>query len=481
MKEAGLKRKLVLIIILGAVILSEPVLASRRSNRSSSSRSSSRSSGSRQSSRSSSGRDSRPSRPVPRSSSSSRGTSRSSRRIEPQSRTIPNTRSTRIYTPGISQSSVSSSSVESSSSRPSRRSDAPISIPDTTTDGSRGSRTTYHYDYPPTRRSYYHYHRDHYPSHRIFYWISWPDCCRPICYDWGPYFTFGYFWPYYHRRFVFISLGGYWPCYTYRRYYWYGWHPYCWYGDYPPEYVIAGNTYNYYYYNSAPQGEELNKAHKKFEENAPAKPADETQADRDFEAAVKAFDAGDYGSATAKFQNAMQLAPEDIVVPFAYVQALFADGQYQKSAEALRNALLKSSPQEEGVFYPRGLYTDESLLNKQIKQLSEAVEKDPVKARMRLLLGYQLLGTGKLDEAAGHLENARLNSHTNLAATLLIDVLEKNKEGRNKNTDSNQEQTEKPAEHAPNDSKDKTTSKAARKDIDLPTMTVAANKWLDEI
>jgi len=339
------------------------------------------------------------------------------------------------------------------------------------------------HDYPDTRRSYYHYHRDHYPSHRIFYWISWPDCCRPICYDWGPSFTFGYFWPYYHRRFVFISLGGYWPCYTYRRYYWYGWHPYCWYGDYPPEYVIAGNTYNYYYYNTAPQGEELNKAHKKLEENAPAKPADETQADRDFEAAVTAFNAGDYATATAKFQNAKQMAPDDIVVPFAHVQALFADGQYQKSAEALREALLKSSPQQEGVFYPRGLYSDENLLNKQVEQLSEAVGKDMVNARMRLLLGYQLLGIGKLDEAAEHLENARLNSHTNLAATLLIDVLEKNRKGRDKNTGSNQEQTAKPAEPAepaPTDSTGNTAAKTAREGIDLSTLAVAADKWLDE-
>lgn len=361
-----------------------------------------------------------------------------------------------------------------------RRSDAPISEPGTITEGSRGDRTTYHYDYPDTRRSYYHYHRDYYPSHRIFYWISWPDCCRPICYDWGPSFTFGYFWPYYHRRFVFISLGGYWPCYTYRRYYWYGWHPYGWYGYYPPDYVIAGDTYNYYYYNSAPQGEELNSAQKKFEDNAPAKPAEETQADRDFEAAVKAFDAGDYTTATAKFQKAMQSAPEDIVVPFAHAQALFADGQYQKASEALREALLKSSPQEEGVFYPRGLYTDESLLEKQIKQLSEIVEKDPSNAKMRLLLGYQLLGTGKLDEAAKHLENARLNSHTNLAATLLIDVLEKNKKGLDKKSDSTQKQTEKPVEPAPSDSKDSAAEKTAGKDIDLPALAVAADKWLDK-
>jgi uncharacterized protein HemY len=176
----------------------------------------------------------------------------------------------------------------------------------------------------------------------------------------------------------------------------------------------------------------------------------------------------------------MQSAPEDIVVSFAYVQALFANGQYQNAAEALREALLKSSPQQEGVFYPRGPYTDESLLDKQIKQLSEEVDKDPVNVRMRLLLGYQLIGTCKLDEAARHLENARLKSHTNLAATLRIDVLEKNKKALNKNTDSNQEQTEKPAEPDPSDSKDKTTTKAAGKEIDLPALAMAADKWLNQ-
>jgi hypothetical protein len=67
-----------------------------------------------------------------------------------------------------------------------------------------------------------------------------------------------------------------------------------------------------------------------------------------------------------------------------------------------------------------------------------------------------------------------------LAATLLIDVLEKNFKSRDKNTDSNQEQTEKPAEPPPADSKDKTTTKAPKKDIDLPALAMAADKWLDE-
>lgn len=168
-------------------------------------------------------------------------------------------------------------------------------------------------------------------------------------------------------------------------------------------------------------------------------------------------------------------------MPFAHVQGLFANCQYERAGEALQEALLKSSPEQEGVFYPRGLYSDESILIKQIEQLSEALDKNPTNARMGLLLGYQLLGIGKLDEAAGHLENARLNSHTSRAAILLIDVLEKNRKGRDSKTDSNQEQIEKPAEPAPTDSKDKNTVKDSQKDIDLSAVAVAANKWLDEL
>lgn len=292
--------------------------------------------------------------------------------------------------------------------------------------GSRVNRKAPSYPgYPPTRRSLYHYHRDHYPSHRIFYWITWPNCCRPICYSWGPYYTFGFFWPYYHRRFIFVSLCGYWPDYDYRRYYWYGWHPYEWYGYYPPGYVIAGPTYNYYYYNKAPQGEGLDEAQQKLEEKPPAEPAPETRADRYFDQAVKAFDAGDYGAARQKFHAAMQASPEDVVLPFAYVQALFACGDYQKATEVLREALANVSPEQEGVFYPRGLYSDENVLQEQIKQLEDVVVQNPLNTDFELLLGYQLLGMSRFDEAGGYLKHAQLDETNRQAATMLLSVLEK--------------------------------------------------------
>jgi hypothetical protein len=81
---------------------------------------------------------------------------------------------------------------------------------------------------------------------------------------------------------------------------------------------------------------------------------------------------------------------------------------------------------------------------------------------------------------AEHLENARLNSDTNKAATLLIDVLEKNLKGRNNQTEPIQEQPEKPATPAPTESNNKSAAKAARQDIDLPALALAADKWLSE-
>ena len=357
-----------------------------------------------------------------------------------------NTRRTeRIYTPRTPQSNLNASGLRDSNGRISRKSDTPSSYQNSALGSSRTVRKySSHNDYPYTHRSLYHYYRRDYPSRRIFYWIAWPDCCRPICYTWGPSFTFGYFWPYYHRKFIFISLGGYWPCYTYRRYYWYGCHPYRWYGDCPPEYVIAGDTYNYYYYsNDAPRQEAVSEAQKRLEEKPIAEPQEATKADRYFEEAVKAFEAGDYENSATKFHNAMDLAPDDIVLPFAYVQALFAGGEYEKAVGVLRQALMKASPEKEGVFYPRGLYSEDSVLQQHVEQLAEAVEHKPFDTDLKLLLGYQLLGMGRLDEAVKHLQNARLDCNNSQAATVLMDLLEKLRKADNNNVEPNQQQAEK--------------------------------------
>lgn len=291
----------------------------------------------------------------------------------------------------------------------------------------------------------------HYPG-RIFNRIVWPRSRYIIRYRWGPHFTFRYVYPYHHRRYVFVSLGGYWPLgYRHLRYYWYGYHPYYWYGYYPWAYRVGGDTYNYYTYNysnqtvpqtSAPVTNVIRPVdentfadvREKLARQAAEEPAEETETDQLFEDAVKAFEGGDYKLAAGNFAEAIEMAPDDIVLPFAYVQALFAQEQYSKAAEALRETLGELSGDEMDVFFPRGLYAEDDTLFEQIELLAETAEAYSFDSDLQLLLGYQLLGVGEFDEAIEPLEQASLDSYNAEAAIILLELLEKVK---NENSEDN--------------------------------------------
>jgi hypothetical protein len=271
----------------------------------------------------------------------------------------------------------------------------------------------------------------HHPS-QIYHRVVWPGYSYVICYNSSPYFSFSYVYPYYHRKYVFVSLCGYWPiAYRYVRYYWYGWHPYIWYGYYPIVYEVKGDTYNYYTYNyykddvDAPDESDFSEEYKKFEEQTAGGPNEETLADRYFEDGVKAFEAGDYDIAAEKFAYALDLEPDDMVLPFAYVQALFADQQYSKAAKVLQEALSRLSPDQEGIFYPRGLYTNDDILFEQIERLEFKASLYPLDTDLQLLLGYQLLGVNRLDQAIEPLQLAGQDPEIEALSTVMLDLLEK--------------------------------------------------------
>ncbi|MHC4172210.1 MAG: tetratricopeptide repeat protein [Planctomycetota bacterium] len=325
-------------------------------------------------------------------------------------------------------------------------------------DAYRGDRTALH-SYRIGRSPHVVYHdRPHVISHaphyehsymdwrnRLCYRTVWPRYRFMVHYSFGPWSTFRYFYPYYHRKYIFVSLGGYWPLsYRYRRYYWYGYHPYIWSGYYPIAREVQGDTYNYYTYNYYNDDNVVGSAssqvidgiqlvdhntfadiREKLAQQATEEPGEVTLADTYFEAAVKAFEAGNYDVAIEKFAEAMELAPDDIILPFAYSQALFAKEQYSEAAEVLRGTLANVLPEKEGVFYPRGLYPDDDGLFEQINLLAEKAELYSFDADLQLLLGYQLLGIGKLDEAVEPLQRASRDMENAVAATTLLNVLEK--------------------------------------------------------
>jgi len=300
----------------------------------------------------------------------------------------------------------------------------------------------------PEKLHIHHHEHVYWDSYnRLCHRIVWPGYRFAVFYGYSPYFTFRYVYPYHFRRYIFVSLGGYWPIdYRYIRYYWYGCHPYRWYGYYPIAYEVKGDTYNYYTYNYYYDDDDDDVAavssqvvdgikpvdhntfadvREKLAQQKAEEPKLETLADTYFDEGVKAFEAGDYNIAIEKFAKAMELAPDDMVVPFAYSQVLFASGQYSEAVEVLRAALAKVSPEKEGVFYPRGLYSDDEILFEQIERLTKKAETFSFDAGLQLLLGYQLLGIGEIDKAIEPLQRASQDFENAAAATTLLDLLAK--------------------------------------------------------
>ncbi len=262
--------------------------------------------------------------------------------------------------------------------------------------------------------------------------LVWPSYYVRLYYSCGPWFGFHYIYPYYHRKYIFVSLGGYWPFdYCYTRYYWYGYHPYYWYGYYPIAREVQGDTYNYYTYNyydgseAAAQSQVTDPAIFEKLGAQPKQPGETTLADIYFEEGVKAFEVGEYDTAVQKFTKAMELAPEDMILPFARSQALMASGQYSQAAAVLREALAKVKPDKEGVFYPRGLYANEETLLEQIDLLTKQAELYSFDGDLQLLLGYQLLGIGQTDKAVEPLMNASKDLVNADAAKVLLDLAQK--------------------------------------------------------
>ena len=233
-----------------------------------------------------------------------------------------------------------------------------------------------------------------------------------------------------------MSLGGYWPShYRYSRYYSYGYHPYNWYGYHPVAREVVGDNYNYYTYNY--YGDDYDTSgypvvdHTTFadvrermaqEDEGPQEP---TLADKYFEQGVTCFEEGEYMTAAEVFAQAMELEPDDMILPFAYCQALFAAGEYSQAAEALRKVLAQVTPEEEGIFYPRGLYSDEEVLFDQIAVLAEKADIYSFDGDLQLLLGYNLFGIGQLDEAVEPLRLAGMDLNNAPSAAVLLNMVEK--------------------------------------------------------
>lgn len=250
----------------------------------------------------------------------------------------------------------------------------------------------------------------------------------------APYYGLSYYYPRYHRKFIFVSIGGYWPySYRYRRYYWYGCHPYYWYGAnviYDPSPNVTYNTYNYYNTDTTSDtyGYGFSGSDQPYytlgepKDEVVDEPEYETAADLTFDHAVKLFAAGNYDDAVEQFREAIDISPDDIILPFTYSQALFAAGDYAHAATVLRAAMANIPDEELTIYYPRGLYEDDKVLLDQIERLKTAAGNEPFASDYQLLLGYQYLGLGDLEKAHAPLVKAFDDPANKEAAGKLIEL-----------------------------------------------------------
>jgi tetratricopeptide (TPR) repeat protein len=263
----------------------------------------------------------------------------------------------------------------------------------------------------------------------VFRWSD-SSCGRVILSPYHHQYGISYYYPSYHRKYLFVSLGGYWPYnYRYQRYYWYGCHPYYWYGadvvSQPASIVYDYTTYNYYNSEPAVAAEAAVTTGLSEDSIAADTPLPQTDADIRFANAVDTFEAGRYEEAVGLFREAIRLSPEDEVLPFTYCQALFASGDYAMAANVLREIMAKMSTEEPAIYYPRGLYVDDQVLVNQVAGLERAIAGEPFSADYQLLLGYHYLGVGQWDNAVNSLEQAANNPANVNAVTKLLDIAEK--------------------------------------------------------
>jgi hypothetical protein len=281
--------------------------------------------------------------------------------------------------------------------------------------------------------SYYRpYSRRHYGSYRKPYYNS--------TYRSYPSYNYGYkSYPYYNYHGKYSSYSGYYGRKYYKhhkrprhgRHYYYFSLPYRYY--YYPSSVVY--EYHHYdpdssYYSSTDQYQpgDSYQSGKQYETQQQYQQQPSTDIDQRLDRIAESFASEDFFNAVYYSRRAAEQFPEDIPLKFVYAQSLMADNDYHRAAQALRQALDASDIENEGVFFPFGIYPNDKVLNAHIDKLKQKVSYEPSNSSYQLLLGYQLLGTGQSDDAKVALEKAKTNLENEKYADMLLSILERSKE-----------------------------------------------------
>jgi tetratricopeptide (TPR) repeat protein len=146
--------------------------------------------------------------------------------------------------------------------------------------------------------------------------------------------------------------------------------------------------------------------------------------DQQLDSIAQPFYKGDYDKAVLNAEKALNVNPDNSILLFAYSQSLFATGQYDRSATAVRDALTLVNGKKQDMFYAGSFYGMQGVLNAQINNLEKTTQQQQANPNLQLLLGYQLWGVGRFDEAAAALQSIQKDPVNGLSATFLRGIVE---------------------------------------------------------
>jgi tetratricopeptide (TPR) repeat protein len=137
-----------------------------------------------------------------------------------------------------------------------------------------------------------------------------------------------------------------------------------------------------------------------------------------FDAAREAFRRGDYATAQADVEKAIEQLPSDAVLHEFRALTLFAQGRYSDAAATLY-AVLAAGPGWDWATMS-ALYSDVSAYTQQLRALEDYARTHPNTGDARFLLAYHYLVLGYKDEAVKQLgEVVRLMPTDKLSAAML--------------------------------------------------------------
>lgn len=137
---------------------------------------------------------------------------------------------------------------------------------------------------------------------------------------------------------------------------------------------------------------------------------------------VELFRGGRYSEAAKQFRRAILMNPGEKVLPFAYVQSLFALADYDQATEVLREAVVLVPMNESLLYNPRELYNDQAVLAEQVARLEGMMTQTSTKTDYQLLLGYQCLVLQDFDRAFRFLTEASKKPLNTSAAQRLLEL-----------------------------------------------------------